>query len=100
MDFKAISVLSSAVSTLMGEMDWDAYSDEDLHTPIIRSDSDCRKLEVLLDILGTLSRIMDTRINYMTTEGKLVREWVETILEIGDRYKRELDILTNPEKRT
>jgi hypothetical protein len=98
MDFKAIHVLSRAVSTLMGELKWDTYGSEDLHTPIIASDNDCRNLDVLLDIIGTLSRMMDTRINYLTSEGKVVREWIETILEIGERYKRELEAIQNLEK--
>ena len=82
MDFKAIYVLSRAVSMLMDELKWDTYGSEDLHTPIIASDNDCRKLDILLDVIGTLSRMMDTRINYLTSEGKVVREWIETILEM------------------
>jgi len=93
MDFKAIYVLSKAVSTLMTELKWHAYSSEDLHTPVITSDSDCRTLDILLDMMGTLTRMMDTRVNYVTSEGKVVREWIETILEIGDRYKREIELL-------
>jgi hypothetical protein len=93
MDFKAIYVLSKSVSTLMNELEWHAYGSEDLHTPLIASDSDCRNLEVLLDMMGTLTRMMDTRINYVTSEGKVVREWIETILEIGERYKREIEFL-------
>ncbi len=93
MDFKAIYVLSKAVSRLMNELEWDTYGSEDLHTPVIASDNDCRNLDVLLDMMGTLTRLMDTRINYVTSEGKVVREWIETILEIGDRYKREIELL-------
>ena len=99
MDFKAIYVLSRAVSKLMGELKWDTYGSENLHTPIIASDNDCRKLDILLDVIGTLSRMMDTRINYLTSEGKVVREWIETILEIGERYKRELEAIQNLEKQ-
>ncbi len=99
MDFKAIHVLSRAVSTLMDELKWDTYGSEGLHTPIIASDEDCRNLDILLDMMGTLSRMMDTRINYVTSEGKVVREWIETILEIGERYKRELETIQNLEKQ-
>lgn len=99
MDFKAVYVLSRAVSTLMEELKWDTYGSEHLHTPIIVSDDDCRNLDVLLDIIGTLSRMMDTRINYLTSEGKVVREWIETILEIGERYKRELEAIQSLEKQ-
>jgi hypothetical protein len=93
MDFKAIYVLSRAISSLMTELQWDTYGSEDFHTPLISSDSDCRNLDILLDMMGTLTRMMDTRINYVTSEGKVVREWIETILEIGDRYKREIELL-------
>ncbi len=99
MDFKAIYVVSRAVSTLMDELEWDTYGSEELHTPIIASDEDCRNLDTLLDMMGTLSRMMDTRINYVTSEGKVVREWIETILEIGERYKRELEAVQNSEKQ-
>ncbi len=99
MDFKAIYVVSRAVSTLMDELEWDTYGSEELHTPIIASDEDCRNLDILLDMMGTLSRMMDTRINYVTSEGKVVREWIETILEIGERYKRELEAVQNSEKQ-
>jgi len=99
MDFKAIYVVSRAVSTLMDELKWDTYGSEELHTPIIASDEDCRNLDILLDMMGTLSRMMDTRINYVTSEGKVVREWIETILEIGERYKRELEAVQNSEKQ-
>jgi hypothetical protein len=93
MDFKAMYVLSKAVSSLMTELQWDTYGSEELHTPVIGNDNDCRNLDVLLDMMGTLTRLMDTRINYVTSEGKVVREWIETILEIGDRYKREIELL-------
>jgi hypothetical protein len=93
MDFKTIYVLSRAVSSLTQELEWDTYGSEDLHTPVIASDSDCRNLDILLDMMGTLTRMMDTRINYVTSEGKVVREWIETILEIGERYKREIELL-------
>ena len=43
--------------------------------------------------------MMDTRINYLTSEGKVVREWIETILEIGERYKRELEAIQSLEKQ-
>jgi hypothetical protein len=99
MDFKAIYVVSRAVSTLMDELKWDTYGSEELHTPIIASDEDCRNLDILLDMMGTLSRMMDTRINYVTSEGKVVREWIETILEIGERYKRDLEAVQNSEKQ-
>ena len=99
MDFKAIYVVSRAVSTLMDELEWDTYGSEELHTPIIASDEDCRNLDILLDMMGTLGRMMDTRINYVTSEGKVVREWIETILEIGERYKRELEAVQNSEKQ-
>jgi hypothetical protein len=99
MDFKSIYVLSKAVSTLMNELNWDTYGSEDLHTPIVASDNDCRNLDILLDMMGTLTRMMDTRINYVTSEGKVVREWIETILEMGQRYKRELEMIQNLEKQ-
>ena len=99
MDFKSIYVVSKAVSTLMNELKWDTYGSEDLHTPIIASDNDCRNLDILLDMVGTLTRMMDTRINYLTSEGKVVREWIETILEMGQRYRRELEIMQNLEKQ-
>ncbi len=93
MDFKAIYVLSRAVSTVTNELEWDSYGSEDLHTPVISDDKDCRNLDILLDMMGTLTRLMDTRINFITSEGKVVREWIETILEIGERYKREIELL-------
>jgi len=93
MDFKTIYVVSRAVSSLMAELQWDTYGSEELHTPVITSDNDCRNLDVLLDMMGTLTRLMDTRIDYVTSEGKVVREWIETILEIGERYKREIELL-------
>ncbi len=83
----------------MNELKWDTYGSEELHTPIIESDDDCRNLDILLDMMGTLTRMMDTRINYVTSEGKVVREWIETILEMGQRYKRELEMIQNLEKQ-
>ncbi len=93
MDFKAMYVLSRALSTLMNELEWDTYGPEEMHTPVVASDHDCRNLDILLDMMGTLTRLMDTRINYVTSEGKVVREWIETILEIGERYSREIELL-------
>jgi hypothetical protein len=93
MDFKSIFIISKAVSSLMTELQWDSYGSEQLHTPVIANDNDCRNLDVLLDMMGTLTRMMDTRINYVTSEGKVVQEWIETILEIGERYKREIELL-------
>jgi hypothetical protein len=52
-----------------------------------------------MDVMGTLTRMMDTRIPYVTTEGKVIREWIETILEIGGRYKRELETLEALERK-
>ena len=99
MDFRAIQVISQAVSTLTAEITWDTYGRQELHTPVIIDETDCHNLDLLLDIMGTLTRMLDTRITYVTTEGKVVREWIQTILEIGSRYKRELDILESFEKR-
>ncbi len=99
MDFRAIQILSLAVSTVMEEMVWDAYGEQGLHTPTIRIQDDCHKLDILMDIMGTLTRMMDTQIAYVTTEGKVIREWIETILEIGGRYKRELEVLEAQEHR-
>jgi len=99
MDFRAIQVLSLAVSTLIEEMTWNIYGDQGLHTPAIQVEDDCHKLDMLMDVMGSLTRIMDTRIAYVTTEGKVIREWIETILEIGGRYKRELEILEALERR-
>ena len=99
MDFRAIQVLCMTVSSLVNEMSWESYGSEGFHTPVVRTQGDCEKLDMLLDIMGTLSRMMDTRIAYVTSEGKLIREWIETILEIGNRYKRELEILEGLEKK-
>jgi hypothetical protein len=87
-----------AVSTLLDEIEWGAYGSPDIHTPIIRSEADCEKLDMLMDIMGALSRQMDTKIAYVTTDGKVVREWIERILEIGGRYRRELAALEKMEK--
>lgn len=88
-----------AVSTLMDEMTWAPYGAQELHTPVICEQQDCDSLDTLLDMMGTLTRMMDTRINYVTTEGKVIREWIESILRIGGRYQRELEILEQMEKR-
>jgi hypothetical protein len=82
-----------AVSTLMEELSWAAYGSQDLHTPVITTEKDCQNLELLLDILATLTRMLDTRIAYVTTEGKVVREWIEKILQLGSRYQKELELL-------
>jgi hypothetical protein len=99
MDFRAIQVLCLAVSTLMDEMAWNSYGEQGLHTPTISVQDDCHRLDILMDLMGTLTRLMDTRIAYITTEGKVVREWIETILEIGGRYKRELETLAALERK-
>jgi len=98
MNFRAMQVICMAVSTLIEEISWDAYGSQGLHSPLVRNEQDCRRLDLLVDIMGTLTRMMDTRIAYATTEGKVIREWVETILEIGTRYKKELDALERLEK--
>jgi hypothetical protein len=89
-----------AVGTLMDEMTWMVYGSQELHTPLIRVQQDADDQEMLLDMLGTLTRMLDTRINYVTNEGKIIREWVETILKIGARYRRELEILESLESRS
>lgn len=99
MDFKAVQILCMAVSTLIEEISWDEYGPDSLHTPLVRVETDCHKLHILMDILGTLTRMMDTRIAYVNTEGKIIREWIESILEIGQRYKRELEVLKTMESR-
>ncbi len=99
MDFRAVAVLSRAVSTMMEEMEWDSYGPQALHTPVIKNDQDYRNLDILLDMMGTLTRMMDTRINYITTEGKVIREWIHTVLEIGQRYNRELEVMEKVQKR-
>jgi hypothetical protein len=98
MNFRAMQVICMAVSTLVEEISWDAYGSQGLHSPLVRNEQDCRRLDLLVDVMGTLTRMMDTRIAYATTEGKVIREWVETILEIGTRYKKELDALEKIEK--
>jgi hypothetical protein len=99
MDFRAIQIVCMAVSTLMDEMDWATYGLQQLHTPVITEQKDCDDLDVLMDMMGTLTRMLDTRINYVTTEGKVIKEWIETILTIGQRYRRELEILEAMENR-
>jgi len=99
MDFRAIQVLSQAVSTLMDEIIWDKYGPQELHTPVVTTDKDCHNLDLLLDIMGSLTRMLDTRITYVTTEGKVVKEWIESILEIAGRYRRELELLELLETR-
>jgi len=99
MDFRAIQILCMTVSTLMDEMTWNAYGSPDLHTPVVVTSEDCHRLDLLLDIMGTLTRMMDTRITFITTEGKVIREWMERILEIGSRYRRELEVLERIEKK-
>jgi hypothetical protein len=42
---------------------------------------------------------MDTRLAYVTTEGKVIREWIESILEIGGRYKRQFETLEALERQ-
>jgi hypothetical protein len=88
-----------AVSTLVEEIKWAPYGPQKLHTPIIKVQKDCDDLEKLMDMMGTLTRMMDTRINYVTTEGKVIREWIETILQIGQRYLKELQTLEHLERR-
>ena len=98
MDFKAVQVVSMAVSTLLEEITWAEYGSPDMHTPIVRTDDDRYRLDLLEDMMGTLVRKMDTRIAYVTSDGKVVREWVETVLEVGNRYKKELEVLQRLEK--
>ena len=98
MDFKAIQVVSMAVSNLLDEITWAEYGSQDMHTPIVRTDDDRYRLDLLEDMMGTLVRKMDTRIAYVTSEGKVVREWVETILEVSGRYRKELEMLERLEK--
>lgn len=93
MDFKAIQIVCMAVSTLLEEMNWGVYGTQEFHTPVLVEEADCRKLDLLIDMMGTLTRMMDTRLNFVTTEGKVIREWIETILEVGGRYLRELQTL-------
>jgi hypothetical protein len=98
MDFRAIQILSMAVSTLVDELAWAPYGSQGIHTPVIATDKDCQNLELLLDIMATLTRMLDTRIAYITTEGKVVREWIEKVLELGNRYQKELELLLKLEK--
>ncbi len=100
MDFRAIYVLSKAVGTLMGEIAWSAYGPQDLHVPTVDTEEDCRKLDLLMDIMGTLTRMMDTQVSYVTTEGKVIREWIESILEICDRYQKELELIAELERKS
>jgi hypothetical protein len=97
MNFRAIQVVCMAVSTLIDEVPWDVYGAQQLHTPVLRDEKDCRNLDLLMDIMGTLTRMLDTRIAFVTTDGKVVREWIEAVLEIGARYLRELDALKRME---
>ena len=97
MDFKAIQIVCMAISTLLDEMNWAAYGSQGFHTPVLTEEADCRKLDLLIDMMGTLTRMMDTRLNFVTTEGKVIREWIDTILEIGGRYLRELQTLEKVE---
>jgi hypothetical protein len=99
MDFRAIYVISRAVSKLMSELTWDVYGDEEMHIPVVRTQKDCRNLDLLSEMMGTLTRMMDTRIKYITQEGKIVREWIESVLEIGERYRRELELVEQWERR-
>jgi hypothetical protein len=100
MDFRAVQIMSMAVRTLVDELEWVPYGAAMLQTPLVQTDDDCHKLEVLEDIMGSLTRKMDTKINYVTSEGKIIKEWIETILEIGSRYRRELELLEKLEKGT
>lgn len=99
MDFRSVQVICMAVSTLIEEILWDVYGSQQLHTPILRDETDGHNLELLMDIMGTLTRMLDTRIAFVTTDGKIVREWIESILEIGARYQRELRALQQIEER-
>lgn len=87
-----------AVSTLIEELPWAPYGPQKLHTPLLQEEEDCHRLDLLTDMLGTLTRMMDTRIAYVTSEGKMVREWIETILELAGRYRRELELLKKLEE--
>ncbi len=91
MDFKAIEVICATVSTLMEEMEWVDYGDPGMHTPLIQSHDDYHKLDMLIDFLGTLTRSMDCRVPFVTSEGKIIREWIQTVLEMGTRYKRAME---------
>jgi hypothetical protein len=98
MDFRAINILAMAVSRLMDEMNWVEYGGQNLNTPLVVDQEDCHKLDTLIDMMGTLSRMMDTRINFVTNEGKVIREWIESILQICRRYERELELIKELEK--
>jgi hypothetical protein len=98
MDFRAIQIISQAAATLLEEMSWGTYGSQDQHTPVVTTEEDCHKLDLLMDMMGTLTRLMDTRVAYVTSEGKVIREWIETILEIGQRYRKELELLKNIEQ--
>lgn len=93
MDFKAIRVISAAVAGLMKEIPWAPYGPQSFQTPVINTEEDCAKVDLLLDMMGTLTRLMDTRINFVTTDGKVVREWIESILGLADRYRTVLELL-------
>ena len=97
MDFRAIQVVCMAVCTLMDEMTWDSYGPHGFHTPVVLDDKDCYRLDLLVDMVGTLTRMIDTRIAFVTNEGKVIREWIETIVEIGARYWKELAALEEAE---
>lgn len=99
MNFRAIEVVCMAVATLVDEMKWDSYGSQGLHTPVIVDEKDCHRLDLLVDIVGTLTRMLDTRIAFLTSEGKVIREWIETIVEIGSRYRKELAALEEAENR-
>lgn len=91
--------MSMTVARLMDEIEWAPYGSPDQHSPIVKTPEDANKLDMLLDVLGSLTRMMDTRLNYLTTDGKLIREWVESILELSTRYRRELEILQEEESK-
>lgn len=93
MDFKAIQIVSMTAASLISEIEWDKFGEDDLHTPVVQTKGDCHNLELLMEVMGTLSRMMDTRISYVTTEGKVIRERLDIILEISDRYRKELETL-------
>jgi hypothetical protein len=93
MDFKAIQVICTTVSTLMDEIEWVDYGSPDMHTPLIQSQEDYHKLDMLVDFLGTLTRVMDCRVAFVTSEGRVIREWIQTILDMGNRYKRAQEVL-------
>jgi hypothetical protein len=98
MNFRAIQVVCMAVSALMDEMTWDSYGPHGLHTPVVVDEKDCHRLDLLVDIVGTLARMLDTRIAFVTSEGKVIREWIEAIVEIGARYRKELAALEQAER--